>query len=171
MPSIRRAHAVQPVTAVQSEYSLWWRQSESNLLPALEELGLGFVPFSSLGKGLLKGKIDENTTSEGSDFRNIVPSFTPENREANLALVEPLGTTAGRKKTTAAQLALACLVAQKPWIVPIPGTTKSHRLEENIGAAANGLTPDDVVEIDAAAGQVAVQGARYPDHLEKLIGR
>ncbi|HTO88610.1 MAG TPA: aldo/keto reductase [Thermoanaerobaculia bacterium] len=169
--TIRRAHAVQPVTAVQSEYSLWWRNPEAELLPTLEELGIGFVPFSPLGKGFLTGKIDENTTFDSSDFRNIVPRFTPENRKANLALVDLLARIGGRKKATPAQIALAWLLAQKPWIVPIPGTTKLHRLEENIGAAAIELTPDDLREIDNAASQVTVHGARYPEQLEQMTGR
>jgi aryl-alcohol dehydrogenase-like predicted oxidoreductase len=169
--TIRRAHAVQPITAVQSEYSLWWRNPESELLPTLEELGIGFVPFSPLGKGFLTGKIDENTTFDSSDFRNIVPRFTPENRKANLSLVDLLARIAGRKKATPAQIALAWLLARKPWIVPIPGTTKLHRLEENIGAAAIELTADDLREIEDAASQVMVHGARYPEHLERLTGR
>jgi aryl-alcohol dehydrogenase-like predicted oxidoreductase len=169
--TIRRAHAVQPITAVQSEYSLWWRNPESELLPTLEELGIGFVPFSPLGKGFLTGKIDENTTFDSSDFRNIVPRFTPENRKANLSLVDLLARIAGRKKATPAQIALAWLLARKPWIVPIPGTTKLHRLEENIGAAAIELTGDDLREIEDAASQVMVHGARYPEHLERLTGR
>jgi aryl-alcohol dehydrogenase-like predicted oxidoreductase len=169
--TIRRAHAVQPVTAVQSEYSLWWRKPEAELLPALEELGIGFVPFSPLGKGFLTGKIDESTTFDASDFRNIVPRFTPENRKANLALVDLLARIAGRKKATPAQIALAWLLAQKPWIVPIPGTTKLHRLEENMGAAAIELTSDDLREIDRAASEVKLHGARYPEHLEQMTGR
>ena len=169
--TIRRAHAVQPVTALQSEYSLWWREPEAEVLPALEELGIGFVPFSPLGKGFLTGKIDENTTFDSTDFRNIVPRFTPENRKANLAFVEWLTTFAERKKATPAQIALAWLLAQKPWIVPIPGTTKRHRLEENIGATAIELTPDDLREIDRAASQISVQGARYPEHLQQMTGR
>ena len=169
--TIRRAHAVQPVTAVQSEYSLWWRNPEADLLPALEELGIGFVPFSPLGKGFLTGKIDEHTTFDSSDFRNIVPRFTAENRKANFALVDLLARIAGQKKTTPAQIALAWLLAQKPWIVPIPGTTKLHRLEENIGAAAIVLTSDDLRAIDSATSQVAVQGARYPEQLERMTGR
>jgi aryl-alcohol dehydrogenase-like predicted oxidoreductase len=171
VPTIRRAHAVQPVTAVQSEYSLWWRKPEAEVLPTLEELGIGFVPFSPLGKGFLTGKIDENTTFDSSDFRNIVPRFTPENRKANLALVDVLASIAGRKKATPAQIALAWLLAQKPWIVPIPGTTKPHRLEENIGAAAIELTSDDLREIDDSASQVTVHGARYPERLEQMTGR
>jgi len=169
--TIRRAHAVQPVTAVQSEYSLWWRNPEADLLPALEELEIGFVPFSPLGKGFLTGKIDEHTTFDSSDFRNIVPRFMAENRKANLALVELLARIAGQKNTTPAQIALAWLLAQKPWIVPIPGTTKLHRLEENIGAAAIVLTSDDLHEIDRATSQVVVQGARYPEQLERMTGR
>jgi len=169
--TIRRAHAVQPVTAVQSEYSLWWRNPEADLLPALEELEIGFVPFSPLGKGFLTGKIDEHTTFDSSDFRNIVPRFMAENRKANLALVELLARIAGQKNTTPAQIALAWLLAQKPWIVPIPGTTKLHRLEENIGAAAIVLTSDDLHEIDKATSQVVVQGARYPEQLERMTGR
>jgi len=169
--TIRRAHAVQPVTAVQSEYSLWWREPEAEVLPALEELGIGFVPFSPLGKGFLTGKIDENTTFDKSDFRNVVPRFTPEARKANLALVDLLGRIAARKKATPAQIALAWLLAQKPWIVPIPGTRKLERLEENIGAAAIELTSDDLRDIESAASKIAVQGARYPEHLQKLVGR
>jgi aryl-alcohol dehydrogenase-like predicted oxidoreductase len=169
--TIRRAHAVQPVTAVQSEYSLWWRQPEAELLPALEELGIGFVPFSPLGKGFLTGKIDEHTTFDSSDFRNIVPRFTPEARKANQALVDLLRRIGEQKKATPAQIALAWLLAQKPWIVPIPGTTKLHRLEENIGAVNINLTPDDLREIDRAASQIAVQGARYPEALEQMTGR
>ena len=169
--TIRRAHAVQPVTALQSEYSLWWREPEAEVLPALEELGIGFVPFSPLGKGFLTGKIDENTTFDSSDFRNIVPRFTPENRKANQALVDLLTTFAERKKATPAQIALAWLLAQKPWIVPIPGTTKLHRLEENLGAAAIQLTSDDLREIDQAASEITVQGARYPEHLQQMVGR
>ena len=169
--TIRRAHAVQPVTAVQSEYSLWWREPEAEVLPTLEELGIGFVPFSPLGKGFLTGKIDENTTFDSSDFRNIVPRFTPEARKANQALVDLLGQIAERKKATPAQIALAWLLAQKPWIVPIPGTTKLHRLEENIGAAAVELTPDDLREIEDAASKITVQGARYPESLERMTGR
>jgi aryl-alcohol dehydrogenase-like predicted oxidoreductase len=169
--TIRRAHAVQPVTAVQSEYSLWWRRPEQEVLPALAELGIGFVPFSPLGKGFLTGKIDENTTFDSSDFRNVVPRFTPENRKANQALVDLLTTIAKRKEATPAQIALAWLLAQKPWIVPIPGTTKLHRLEENIGAAAIELSSEDLREIDDAAAQVTVQGDRYPERLERLTGR
>jgi aryl-alcohol dehydrogenase-like predicted oxidoreductase len=170
-PTIRRAHAVQPVAALQSEYSLWWRSPEVEVLPTLEELGIGFVPFSPLGKGFLTGTIDEHTKFDGADFRNIVPRFTREARKANQALVEVLGKIAARKKTTPAQLALAWLLAQKPWIVPIPGTRKLARLEENIGAAAIKLTAQDLRDIDSAAAKVAVQGARYPEHLERLTGR
>jgi aryl-alcohol dehydrogenase-like predicted oxidoreductase len=169
--TIRRAHAVQPVAALQSEYSLWWREPEKDVLPTLEELGIGFVPFSPLGKGFLTGKIDQKTTFDSSDFRNIVPRFTPENRKANLAFVDWLTTFAERKKATPAQIALAWLLAQKPWIVPIPGTTKRHRLEENLGAAAISLTPDDLCEIDRAASTLAVHGARYPEHLQQMVGR
>jgi aryl-alcohol dehydrogenase-like predicted oxidoreductase len=169
--TIRHAHAVQPVTAVQSEYSLFWRNPEADVLPTLEELGIGFVPFSPLGKGFLTGKIDEKTTFDRSDFRNVVPRFTPENRKANLALVDLLTGIAERKKATPAQIALAWLLAQKPWIVPIPGTTKLHRFEENIGAAALDLTSDDLRDIERAASQVTMQGARYPDELEKMTGR
>ena len=169
--TIRRAHAVQPVAAVQSEYSLWYRNPEKEVLPALEELGIGFVPYSPLGKGFLTGKIDENTTFDGSDFRNQLPRFTPEARKANQALVDLLGKIAQQKKATLAQIALALQLAQKPWIVPIPGTTKLTRLEENIGAAAIQLRPDDLLEIDSAASQITVQGARYPEHIEQLSGR
>jgi aryl-alcohol dehydrogenase-like predicted oxidoreductase len=169
--TIRRAHAVQPVTALQSEYSLWWREPEADVLPALEELGIGFVPFSPLGKGFLTGQIDETTTFDSTDFRNVVPRFTPENRKANLAFVDWLKTFAERKKATPAQIALAWLLAQKPWIAPIPGTTKLHRLEENIGATEIALSADDLREIDRAAAAIAVQGARYPEHLQRLVGR
>ncbi len=169
--TIRRAHAVQPVTAVQSEYSLWWRRPEAELLLTLEELGIGLVPYSPLGKGFLTGKINENTTFDSSDFRNIVPRFTPEARKANLAMVDLLGKIAERKKATPAQIALAWLLAQKPWIVPIPGTTKLHRLDENIGAVAVELTSDDLREIDSAASKITVQGARYPENLEQMTGR
>ncbi len=169
--TIRRAHAVQPVTALQSEYSLWWREPEAQVLPALEELGIGFVPFSPLGKGFLTGKIDERTRVDSSDVRNIVPRFTPEARKANMALVELLGAIAARKHATTAQLALAWLLAQKPWIVPIPGTTKLQRLEENIGAVAVELSADDLREIDGAAAQIRVQGARYPEYLDRRVGR
>jgi len=169
--TIRRAHAVQPVTALQSEYSLWWRAPEAEVLPTLEELGIGFVPFSPLGKGFLTGKINENTTFDRSDFRNIVPRFTPEARKANQALVDLLREIAEQKKATPAQIALAWLLAQKPWIVPIPGTTKLERLEENIGAAAVELTSDDLREIESAASKITVQGARYPEELERRTGR
>jgi aryl-alcohol dehydrogenase-like predicted oxidoreductase len=169
--TIRRAHAVQPVTAVQSEYSLWWREPEEEVLPALEELGIGFVPYSPLGRGFLTGKIDENTTFDSSDFRNKLPRFTPEARQANQALVNLLGEIAKRKKATPARIALAWLLAQKPWIVPIPGTTKPKRLEENIGAASIELTPDDLHEIEHAASEIKMQGARYPEHLEQMVGR
>jgi aryl-alcohol dehydrogenase-like predicted oxidoreductase len=169
--TIRRAHAVQPVAAVQSEYSLWWREPEKEVLPTLEELGIGFVPFSPLGKGFLTGAISENTTFDKTDFRNIVPRFTPEARKANQALVDLLGKIAARKQATPAQIALAWLLARKPWIVPIPGTTKLHRLEGNIGAAAVELTTDDISDIDSAVSGIAVQGARYPEHLQQLVGR
>ena len=169
--TIRRAHAVQPVTAVQSEYSLWWRRPEEALFPTLEELGIGFVPFSPLGKGFLTGKIDANTQFDKSDFRNIVPRFTPEARKANHGLVDMLGRFAEQKKATPAQIALAWLLAQKPWTVPIPGTTKLHRLDENIGAAAVELTPDDLREIENAASKIKVQGDRYPAELEKSTYR
>src|SRR6266851_253650 len=169
--TIRRAHAVQSVTALQSEYSLWWRAPEAEVLPTLEELGIGFVPFSPLGKGFLTGKIDENTTFDSSDFRNIVPRFTPEARKANQALVDLLRRVAEQKKATPAQIALAWLLAQKPWIVPIPGTTKLNRLEENIGAVEIELTPDDLSEIESAASKITVQGARYPEKLEQMTGR
>ena len=169
--TIRHAHAVQPVTAVQSEYSLWWRRPEEELLPTLEELGIGFVPFSPLGKGFLTGKIDEKTTFDKTDFRNIVPRFTPEARKANQAVVDLLRKIAEEKKATPAQIALAWLLAQKPWIVPIPGTTKLGRLEENIAAAAIELTSDDLRDIESAASKIAVQGARYPDRLEQMTGR
>jgi len=169
--TIRRAHAVQPVAAVQSEYSLWWREPETEVLPALEELGIGFVPFSPLGKGFLTGKIDETTKFDSKDFRNVVPRFTAENRKANLAFVDWLTAFAKRKGATPAQIALAWLLAQKPWIVPIPGTTKRHRLQENLGAAAVELTADDLNEIDRAASEIAVHGARYPEQLQRLVGR
>jgi aryl-alcohol dehydrogenase-like predicted oxidoreductase len=169
--TIRRAHAVQPVTAVQSEYSLWWRQPEEAVLPALEELAIGFVPFSPLGRGFLTGAINEKTTFDSNDFRNIVPRFTPEARKANQALVDLLGEIAARKQMTPARIAIAWLLAQKPWIVPIPGTTKLHRLEENIGAAAVELTPADLRDIDSAVAKITVQGARYPEHLQQLVGR
>jgi aryl-alcohol dehydrogenase-like predicted oxidoreductase len=168
--TIRRAHAVQPVSAVQSEYSLWWRRPEEELLPTLEELGIGIVPFSPLGKGFLTGQIDENTTFDSSDFRNIVPRFTPEARKANLAMVDLLRQIAERKKATPAQIALARLLAQKPWIVPIPGTRKLERLEENIGAVDVELTPDEVREIDSVASKVTIQGERYPEALERRTG-
>src|SRR5438128_1864348 len=169
--TIRRAHAVQRVTAVQSEYSLWWRNPEAEILPTLEELGIGLVPFSPLGKGFLTGKIDEKTTFDSSDFRNIVPRFTPEARKANLALVDLLGKIAKRKNATPAQIALAWVLAQKPWIVPIPGTTKLHRLEENLGAGAVELTPDDLREIDSAAARIMVHGARYSEGAQRMIDR
>jgi aryl-alcohol dehydrogenase-like predicted oxidoreductase len=169
--TIRRAHAVQPVTALQSEYSLWWRKPEEEVIPTLEELGIGFVPFSPLGKGFLTGKIDQNTTFDSADFRNVVPRFTAEARKANQAFVDLLGMVAERKEATPAQIALAWLLAQKPWIVPIPGTTKLARLEENIGAAAVELTPDDLREIDGAAASITAQGARYPEAIERLTGR
>ena len=169
--TVRRAHRVQPVTAIQSEYSLWWRRPEEELLPALEELGIGFVPFSPLGKGFLTGKIDENTKFDSTDFRNIVPRFTPEARKANQALVDLLSKVAERKKTTPAQLALAWLLAQKPWIVPIPGTTKLRRLEENLAATSVELTPDDLRDINSASSKIKVEGARYPERLEQLTGR
>jgi aryl-alcohol dehydrogenase-like predicted oxidoreductase len=168
---IRRAHAVQPVTALQSEYSLWWREPEAEILPALEELGIGFVPFSPLGKGFLTGKITEETKFDQTDFRNIVPRFTTENRKANQAVVDLIGKVAEQKKATPAQIALAWILAQKPWMVPIPGTTKLHRLEENIGAANVQLTADDLREIDSASSKIPVQGARYPENLQKLVNR
>src|SRR6266436_4371330 len=169
--TIRRAHAVQPVAAVQSEYSLWWRKPEKEVLPTLEKLGIGFVPYSPLGRGFLTGKLNENTTFESSDFRNLLPRFTPEARKANQALVDLLGEIAKRKKATPAQIALAWLLAQKPWIVPIPGTTKLKRLEENIGAAEVELTQNDLDEIETAASKITVQGARYPEHIEQMTGR
>jgi len=169
--TIRRAHAVQPVSAVQSEYSLWWREPEAEVLPTLEELGIGFVPFSPLGRGFLTGKMNENTTFDSTDLRNTLPRFTPEALKVNQALIELLGKIAERKKATPAQIALAWLLAQKPWIVPIPGTTKLKRLEENIGAVAIELTPDDLREIDSAASKITVQGARYPEKLEQMTGR
>ncbi len=169
--TIRRAHKVQPVTALQSEYSLWFREPEAEVIPTLEELGIGFVPFSPLGKGFLTGKISEDTQFDKSDFRNIVPRFTPENRKANQALVDLIGTFAQQKKATPAQIALAWLLAQKPWIVPIPGTTKLHRLEENIGAVDVKLSPEDLRELETAASKIAVQGARYPEELQKMVGR
>jgi aryl-alcohol dehydrogenase-like predicted oxidoreductase len=169
--TIRRAHAVQPVTALQSEYSLWWREPEAEILPALEELGIGFVPFSPLGKGFLTGKIDETTTFDSTDFRNTVPRFSPENRRANQAVVELLGRIAAEKQATPAQIALAWLLARKPWIVPIPGTTRLHRLEENLGAAAVELTADDLRGIEDAAAEITVQGARYSEGAQKMIDR
>jgi len=169
--TIRRAHAVQPVTALQSEYSLWWREPEAEVLPTLEELRIGFVPFSPLGKGFLTGHISQDTKFDKSDFRNVVPRFTAENRKANQALVDVVGRFAAQKKVTPAQVALAWLLAQKPWIVPIPGTTKLHRLEENLGAASIELSPEDLQQIGSAASQVSVQGARYPEELQKLVGR
>jgi len=169
--TIRRAHAVQPVTALQSEYSLWTRGPEKEVLPAVEELGIGFVPYSPLGKGFLTGKIDENTKLDSTDFRNILPRFTPEAMKANRALVDLLGSIGERKKATPAQIALAWLLAQQPWIVPIPGTTKLNRLEENIGAVAVELTPDDLSEIESAASKITVQGARYPESMERITGR
>ena len=169
--TVRRAHAVQPVTALQSEYSLWWRTPETEMLPALEELGIGLVAFSPLGKGFLTGNIDEKTTFDSTDFRNIVPRFAPEARKANQALVDLLGRVAQQKKATRAQVALAWLLAQKPWIVPIPGTTKQSRLDENLAAADLQLTSEDLREIDEAASRITVQGARYPEHLEKRIDR
>jgi aryl-alcohol dehydrogenase-like predicted oxidoreductase len=169
--TIRRAHAVQPVAALQSEYSLWWREPETEILPTLEELGIGFVPFSPLGKGFLTGAINENTTFDSSDFRNIVPRFTAEARKANHALVDVLGEIAGRKGITRAQIALAWVLAQKPWIVPIPGTTKLHRLEENVKAAEIELSPEELREIDRALSTLTIQGARYPEHFQRLVGR
>jgi len=168
---IRRAHAVQPVTALQSEYSLWWREPEQEILPALEELGIGFVPFSPLGKGFLTGKITEETKFDKTDFRNIVQRFTSENRKANQAVVDLINKVAEQKKATPAQIALAWILAQKPWMVPIPGTTKLHRMEENIGAANVQLTPDDLHQIDNASSKIPVQGARYPENLQKLVNR
>jgi aryl-alcohol dehydrogenase-like predicted oxidoreductase len=169
--TIRRAHAVQPVTALQSEYSLWWREPEAEIIPALEELGIGFVPFSPLGKGFLTGKISEDTQFHKTDFRNIVPRFSAENRKANQALVDLIGKFAHQKKATPAQIALAWLLAQKPWIVPIPGTTKLHRLEENLGALNVELSPDDLRQLEAATETISVQGARYPEELQKLVNR
>jgi aryl-alcohol dehydrogenase-like predicted oxidoreductase len=171
VPTIRRAHAVQPVTALQSEYSLWWRKPEEEVLPTLEELGIGFVPFSPLGRGFLTGKMNENTAFDSSDLRSTLPRFTPEARKANQRLVDLLGQIAERKKATPAQIALAWLLAQRPWIVPIPGTTKLKRLEENIGAASIELTSDDLREIETAASMIKVQGARYPEKLEQMTGR
>jgi aryl-alcohol dehydrogenase-like predicted oxidoreductase len=169
--TIRRAHKVQPVTAVQSEYSLWWRKPEEEVLPTLEELGIGFVPFSPLGKGFLTGAINENTKFDSTDFRSMVPRFSPEARKVNQAMVDLLVDVAKRKKATPAQIALAWLLAQKPWIVPIPGTTKLHRLEENLGAASVELTQSDLLAIDRASSAIKVEGARYPEHFEKLAGR
>jgi len=169
--TIRRAHKVQPVTALQSEYSLWWREPEAEVIPTLEELGIGFVPFSPLGKGFLTGKISEDTQFDKTDFRNIVPRFSAENRKANQALVDLIDKFAQQKKATPAQIALAWLLAQKPWIVPIPGTTKLHRLEENIGAVNVTLSPDDLRELETAASKITLQGARYPEELQKLVGR
>jgi aryl-alcohol dehydrogenase-like predicted oxidoreductase len=168
--TIRRAHAVQPVTALQSEYSLWWRKPEAEIIPMLEELGIGFVPYSPLGKGFLTGAIKESTTFDKTDFRSTLPRFAPEALKANQALIDLLGSIAGRKKATPAQIALAWLLAQKPWIAPIPGTTKLNRLEENIGAAAVELTADDLHDIDSAASKIKVEGARYPERLEKMTG-
>lgn len=169
--TIRKAHAVQPLTALQSEYSLWWREPEKEIIPVLEELGIGLVPFSPLGKGFLTGKIDERTTFDKNDFRNVVPRFSEENRKANQALVDSLGRIAKEKEATSAQIALAWLLAQKPWIVPIPGTTKLHRLEENIGAAEIKLTENDLKEINEIISKIEVQGARYPEQLQKMVGR
>jgi aryl-alcohol dehydrogenase-like predicted oxidoreductase len=169
--TIRRAHGVQPVAALQSEYSLWWREPEAEILPTLEELGIGFVPFSPLGKGFLTGKIDENTTFDSTDFRNVVPRFSAENRKANQVVVDLIRDIARGKNATPAQIALAWVLAQKPWIVPIPGTTKLHRLEENLGAAGIELTPDDLREMDSATSRITVQGARYPENLQRMVGR
>jgi aryl-alcohol dehydrogenase-like predicted oxidoreductase len=169
--TIRRAHAVQPVTALQSEYSLWWREPEAEVIPTLEELGIGFVPFSPLGKGFLTGKISEDTKFEKSDFRNILPRFSAENRKANQAVVDMIGRFAQQKGATPAQIALAWLLAQKPWIVPIPGTTKLNRLEENNGAIKVELSPGELRELETAASKIPVQGARYPEELQKLVGR
>jgi aryl-alcohol dehydrogenase-like predicted oxidoreductase len=169
--TIRRAHAVQPVTALQSEYSLWWRKPEAEVLPTLEELGIGLVPYSPLGKGFLAGKIGENTKFDSSDFRSTLPRFTPEALKANQALIHLLASIGERKKATPAQIALAWLLARKPWIVPIPGTTKLHRLDENIGAVSVELTPGDLGDIEKAASKITVQGARYPEHLERMTGR
>lgn len=169
--TIRRAHAVQPVTALQSEYSLWWREPEAEVIPTLEELGIGFVPFSPLGKGFLTGQISEETKFDKSDFRNIVPRFTAENRKANQAMADLVGRFAQQKKATPAQIALAWILAQKPWMVPIPGTTKLHRLEENLGAANIELSPDDLRELESAVSKIAVVGARYPEELQKMVGR
>jgi aryl-alcohol dehydrogenase-like predicted oxidoreductase len=169
--TIRRAHAVQPVTALQSEYSLWWREPEAEILPTLEELGVGFVPFSPLGKGFLTGKIDDTTTFDSSDFRSTVPRFSPENRKANQAVVDLVGRIAAKKRATPAQIALAWVLAQKPWIVPIPGTTKLYRLEENLGVVDVELTPEDLREIENAAAEIMVQGARYPESSQRMIDR
>jgi len=169
--TIRRAHAVFPVAALQSEYSLWFREPEAEILPTLEELGIGFVPFSPLGKGFLTGKIDDSTTFDGTDFRNVVPRFTAENRRANLALVDWLKAFAARKQATPAQTAIAWILAQKPWMAPIPGTTKLHRLEENLGAASVQLTADDLGDIEGAVSKIEVHGARHPEHLERMVGR
>ncbi len=169
--TIHRAHKVHPVTALQSEYSLWWREPEAEIIPTLEELGIGFVPFSPLGKGFLTGAINENTKFDKNDFRNIVPRFTPENRKANQALIDVLGSFAERKKATPAQIALAWLLAQRPWIVPIPGTTKLNRLDENLGSVAIELTPDDLRQIDNVASKIPVQGERYPESFQKLVNR
>jgi aryl-alcohol dehydrogenase-like predicted oxidoreductase len=169
--TIRRAHKVQPVTALQSEYSLWWREPEKEIIPTLEELGIGFVPFSPLGKGFLTGAISKDTQFDKNDFRNIVPRFSPENRDANQAVVDLIGEFARQKKVTPAQIALAWLLAKKPWIVPIPGTTKLHRLEENIGAVNVHLSPGDIRQLETATAKIPVQGARYPEHLQKLVGR
>ena len=169
--TIRRAHAAHPVTALQSEYSLWWREPDQEVLPALEELGIGLVPFSPLGKGFLTGTIDDSTTFEATDFRNVVPRFSEDNRKANLAFVDWLKTFAARKGATPAQIALAWLLAKKPWIVPIPGTTKLHRLEENLGAAKIQLSSDDLREIEEAVSHIEVHGARYPEHLQRMVGR
>jgi aryl-alcohol dehydrogenase-like predicted oxidoreductase len=170
VPTIRRAHAVQPVTALQNEYSLWWRRPEKEVLPAVEELGIALVPYSPLGRGFLTGKMSEEATFASSDIRHTIPRFTPEARKANQALIDRLAGIAGRRKATPAQIALAWLIAQKPWIVPIPGTTKLERLKENIGAASLELTPEDLNEIESAASKIAVQGARYPEHLERMTG-
>jgi aryl-alcohol dehydrogenase-like predicted oxidoreductase len=169
--TIRWAHKVQPVTALQSEYSLWWREPEEEIIPTLEELGIGFVPFSPLGKGFLTGAISKDTQFDKSDFRNIVPRFSPENREANQAVVDLIGEFARKKHATPAQIALAWILAQKPWMVPIPGTTKLHRLEENIGAVNVKLTADDLRQLDEATSKINIQGARYPENLQKLVGR
>jgi aryl-alcohol dehydrogenase-like predicted oxidoreductase len=169
--TIRRAHKVQPVAALQSEYSLWWREPEAEVIPTLEELGIGFVPFSPLGKGFLTGKISEETQFDKNDFRNVVPRFTAENRKANQAMVDMVGKFAQQKKVTPAQIALAWLLAQKPWIVPIPGTTKLHRLEENLGSVNVLLSPEELRELDAASAKISVQGARYPEELQKMVGR